>query len=198
MVLLQFHTLKRPSELASIRMESIISFPDKSGMLFNFLWGKTLRAGDCHVFGVRRLVGSPVCPIQALERYVHFLQYLDNNCDAGFIFKRYNGIHVTNVRLSTAQMTSDLRFWLHRSNVFSDQTMFGVRAAGAITLMIEGRDLQRVMGRAYLRTERIAHHYLKIYEVLGLSSQTDNVIFSVQDYDELNSLRNFVSAFPKR
>ncbi|KAK3243404.1 hypothetical protein CYMTET_46939 [Cymbomonas tetramitiformis] len=45
-------------------------FPDDSGFLFNYVWGKTLRSGDEHIFGIKRLADKPKCPISALEDYL--------------------------------------------------------------------------------------------------------------------------------
>ena len=45
MILMDLYALKRPSELGATRVEGIIKFPDGSGFLFNYVWGKTLRLG---------------------------------------------------------------------------------------------------------------------------------------------------------
>ena len=73
--------------------------------------------------------------------------------------------------------------------------IFSIRTAGAIELFLEGSDLQRVMGQAYWKTERIARHYMKVWQVLGMSSSGQVEKISTEDYLELNAAQNFVRVF---
>jgi hypothetical protein len=46
-------------------------FPDDRGLLFvNYVYGKTLRNGTKHVFGVLRSEDAVMCPVTAMDDYV--------------------------------------------------------------------------------------------------------------------------------
>ncbi|KAK3262176.1 hypothetical protein CYMTET_28951 [Cymbomonas tetramitiformis] len=165
LILMDLYALKRPTELGATRVEGIIRFPDNSGFLFNYQWGKTLRAGDAHVFGIRRLQDKSKCPISALEDYLKVMKLLKLTLSEGFLFRPVRSGIVENRPLTRKQMTSDLKFWLEKAGLFQGETFFSIRTAGAIQLFLEGSDLKSVMGQAYWKTERIARHYMKIWQV---------------------------------
>jgi hypothetical protein len=56
--------------LDETRSESILRFPDDRGLLFNYFYGKTLRNGTKHVFGVLRSEDAVMCPVTAMDDYV--------------------------------------------------------------------------------------------------------------------------------
>ncbi|KAK3247633.1 hypothetical protein CYMTET_42876 [Cymbomonas tetramitiformis] len=194
LILMDLYALKRPTELGATRVEGIIRFPDNSGFLFNYQWGKTLRAGDAHVFGIRRLQDKPKCPISALEDYLKVMKLLKPTLSEGFLFRPVRSGIVENRPLTRKQMNSDLKFWLEKAGLFRGETFFSIRTAGAIQLFLEGSDLKSVMGQAYWKTERIARHYMKIWQVLGMSSGSVKN-FSQKDYLELNAAQSFVRVF---
>jgi hypothetical protein len=39
-------------------------------MSFNYIWGKTLRAGDANVFGIHRNPNIILCLVATIERYI--------------------------------------------------------------------------------------------------------------------------------
>ena len=194
LILMDLYALKRPTELGATRVEGIIRFPDNSGFLFNYQWGKTLRAGDAHVFGIRRLQDKSKCPISALEDYLKVMKLLKLTLSEGFLFRPVRSGIVENRPLTRKQMNSDLKFWLEKAGLFQGETFFSIRTAGAIQLFLEGSDLKSVMGQAYWKTERIARHYMKIWQVLGMSSGCVKN-FSQKDYLELNAAQSFVRVF---
>ncbi len=195
MILMDFYALKRPTELGATRVEGIIRFPDNSGFLFNYQWGKTLRSGDEHVFGIRRLGEKSKCPISALEDYGKAAKMLGVDLSHGFLFRPVRSGVIENAPISRKQMNTDLKFWLQKAGLFRGETFFSIRTAGAIELFLEGSDLQKVMGQAYWKTERIARHYMKIWQVLGLSASGQVQKVSAKDYIELNAAQSFVRVF---
>jgi hypothetical protein len=45
-------------------------FPDDRGLLFNYVYGETLRNGTKHVFGVLRSEDVVMCPVTAMDEYI--------------------------------------------------------------------------------------------------------------------------------
>ena len=53
-----FSTTKRGDELVSTLIQRIMRLPNKSGLLFNFQWGKTLRDGSDHILAKWGMIQS--------------------------------------------------------------------------------------------------------------------------------------------
>ena len=214
MLLLDAHSLKRGSELGQTLVQSVLRMPDDSGMLFNYVWGKTLRSGSAHVFGVLRLQSDAevMCPIVALDAYVRGAEELGvslSGPDArGYLFRPWRGpgAPVGDTPLSASQLGSDLSYWLSRCNINNGETMHGLRSGGAIEAAIRGSSLSQVMDRAFWRSTKTAAHYMKFWQVLSLSvagasapvSETggaEGSVLSASEYEALDSLAGFFRAF---
>ena len=61
----------RPGDLGQVKTPEIL--PNNDSLLFNHVWGKTLRDGSTNLFAaVRRNKNPDVCPIKAIDLYVAF------------------------------------------------------------------------------------------------------------------------------
>ena len=49
-----FSSVDRPGDLGQVKTAEILRFPSNDGLLFNHVWGKTLRDGSTNLFAVRR------------------------------------------------------------------------------------------------------------------------------------------------
>jgi hypothetical protein len=49
-----FFSGDRANDLSTIKTQEILCFPQDDGLLFNHVWGKTLRDGSSNLFGIRR------------------------------------------------------------------------------------------------------------------------------------------------
>jgi hypothetical protein len=214
MLLLDAHSLKRGAELGQTMVRSVLRMPDDSGMLFNYVWGKTLRSGSAHVFGVLRLSSDSevMCPIVALDAYVQGACALGVPLAGagarGYLFRpwRDSTSPCGDTPLSATQLTSDLRFWLIRCGINEGETMHGLRSGGAIEAALRGNSLSQVMDRAFWRSAKTANHYMKFWQVLSLSvagapapiptpGRSSGSALSASDYEALDSLVGFFRAF---
>ena len=69
-----FFSGDRGSDLGMVKTEEILCFPQDDGLLFNHVWGKTLRDGASNVSGIRRHLNPELCSVKAIETYVAFDQ----------------------------------------------------------------------------------------------------------------------------
>ena len=67
---LHFFSADHPSDLANVKAAEILRFPNDKGILFNHIFGKTLRSGDSRVFAVARHPNPAICPVKALDDYI--------------------------------------------------------------------------------------------------------------------------------
>ena len=75
------------SDLGMVRTEEILRFPQDDGLLFNHVWGKTLRDGVSNVFGIRRHLNPELCPAKAIETYVAVATELRVSVTNGYLFR---------------------------------------------------------------------------------------------------------------
>ena len=52
----------RPGDLGQVKTPEILHFLNNDGLLFNHVWGKTLRDGSTNLFAVHRIKNPNVCP----------------------------------------------------------------------------------------------------------------------------------------
>ena len=214
MLLLDAHSLKRGSELGQTLVQSVLRMPDDSGMLFNYVWGKTLRTGSAHVFGVLRLHhdAEAMCPIVALDAYVKGAEelgvVLSGELARGYLFRPWRGPEAPggDTPLSAAQLASNLSFWLSRCGIHDGETVHGLRSGGALEAAIRGSTLSQVMDKAFWSSAKTANHYMKFWQVLSLSvagasapcstpGRATGAGLSASEYEALDSLAGFFRAF---
>jgi hypothetical protein len=200
MLLLGLRSLKRGSELGLIHTDTVLHLPDRSGLLFNCWWGKTIRDGSVHVFGVRRSADPATCPVHAVTTYVTgaLAMGIVLRGPGRFLFPPWVGAGVHDVApLAAAQLNTDLRFWLDRCQINGGETVHGLRSGGAVQMLLKGASLQEVMRQAHWRDVGQATHYLKAWEVACLSvvGQTIPAGLTTTDYAALNEMAGFSQAF---
>jgi len=65
------------------------AFSQEDGLLFNNVWGKTLRDG-ASVFGIRRHLNPQLCPVKAIATYVAVASELRITLSNGYLFRPTN------------------------------------------------------------------------------------------------------------
>jgi hypothetical protein len=193
-------SLKRGAELGTTRTGPILRFPDNSGFLFNYVWGKTLRDGSKHVFGVKRTEDPLLCPVTMIEEYVQGALSLgvDLTLPNCFLFPSWLGVDcASRDALDPKQLQIDLVFWLKRCDIYEGETWHGLRAGGSIELAIQGESLSTVMHQAFWKSPKIAKHYVKAWQVacqsvVGGAPPAD---LTAESYASMNSMVDFYRAF---
>jgi hypothetical protein len=151
MLLVAMVSLQRGKQLGETKSESIMRFPDDRGLLFNYVYGKTLRSGTKHVFGVLRSEDAVMCPVTAMDEYVHGATKLGVQL-AGrgrYLFPPCRDGRVCTGPLKSAQLNADLQYWLTGCQIFEGETMHGVRSGGSVEKSLSGESLHSVMQLAY-------------------------------------------------
>lgn len=199
-----FFSADRANDLNMVKTQEILRFPQDDGLLFNHVWGKTLRDGSSNLFGVRRHQNPSLCPVKAIETYMAICSELGLDLSHGFLFRPATprgGIQ--NKQLSSSTMQSRLQLYLKAASIDAGETLHSFRAGAAITLALSGARLGDIMAHVGWKTPSTASYYLKLANVLRpggpselLSSGESSVELSTSAYSDLNTLHNFVAAFP--
>lgn len=58
-------------DMNQVKITEILRFPSDDGVLFNHVWGKTLRDDDNNVFGIKRNPQTKICPQCSGNRTLH-------------------------------------------------------------------------------------------------------------------------------
>ena len=190
-----FSTTKRGDELVNTLVQRILRLPNKSGLLFNFQWGKTLRSGADHVLAVEYADDClALCPVRAVERYVEIAKSVGWSMDSGYLFPEItpgaNGDPpVKGVKpVSAAAMTTALKLYTKAVGIDQEFTVHSFRAGGAITQALDGQSLSSIMQRAYWKDPKTAWRYMRLMQVVAPGSGVEGMIDGVteEQFRELN------------
>ena len=199
-----FFSGDRGSDLGMVKTEEILRFPQDNGLLFNHVWGKTLRDGVSNVFGIRRHPNPKLCPVKAIETYVAVASELRVSVTNGYLFRPTNPQgHIVNKPFSSSSAEARLKLYLKEAKIDEGETLHSFRSGSAITLALSGSQLADIMSHVGWNNKETALYYMKLAEVLRLdspshllSADSSATAALTEDYMELNRLKNFISAFP--
>ena len=178
LLLSEYHTSTRSSQLGETKFEGILRLPGNRGFIFDYVWGKTLRTGQHYAFGVpRRPENWLLCPVRALDRYVGAMRAA-GWLTRGFVFRRLNE-EATEPRsqqgskpLANKQVNAIIEARLNACGLFQGETSHGVRAAAAVNKALDdGYTHDDVMHASFWKDEGTAMRYLQTLEVLGADTE---------------------------
>ena len=181
------------------------AFSQEDDLLFNNVWGNTLRDGASNVFGIRRHSHPQLCPVKAIETYVAVASELRITLSNGYLFRPTNHQgHILNKPLTSSSAEARLKNYLKDAKVDEGETLHSFRSGSAITLALSGSQLADVMSHVGWSNKGTALYYMKLAEVLRegspsdlLSSNNSAASISTSLYADLNRLKDFVTAFPR-
>lgn len=199
-----FFSADRGSDLGRVKTDEILRFPQDDGLLFNHVWGKTLRDGTSNVFGIRRHPNPELCPVRAIENYVAICSELRITLTEGFLFRPTNPHgHIVDRPFLSSAADGRLKVYLKEANCDEGETLHSFRCGSAITLALSGSQLGDIMSHVGWHNPSTAVYYMKLAEVLraggpcDVLSSTDPASSAATElYSDLNRLKQFVSAFP--
>lgn len=201
---LLFFSADRGGDLGQMKTQEILRFPDNSGLLFNHVWGKTLRDGTSNVFGVHRHPTITICPVRAIENYIAMVHELGLDLSTGFLFRPtdHKGL-VINTAFASSTAESRLRSYLNEGKINDGETLHSFRSGCAIPLALSGSSLIDVMSQVGWHRASTAHYYMKLAQVLRcdgpssyLAATDPSQSSSADQYIDMNTLKQFLCAFP--
>ena len=128
-----YQAAKRGDDATVLLSAKIYRIPNTKGYLFNVTWGKTLRDGSTHVFGLMcSCKEDPVlCAICIIEDYVHYAkEQLRWEFDHGRLFppiKLVNEggkkvIKRMKYKMETYQISDALKFYMNEAGNYEGET----------------------------------------------------------------------------
>lgn len=199
-----FFSGDRANDLTLVKTQEIMRFPRNDGLLFNHVWGKSLRDGSANLFGIRRHSDLSLCPVKAIALYIAISSALSLDLLTGYLFRPLSSSgKIQNKQIANSTLQSRLRSYLQEAKISNGETLHSFRAGLAITLALSGSQLADIMEHVGWRHAPTASHYLKVAQVLRpggpselLSRHDSSAQALAESYTDLNSLLHFTVAFP--
>lgn len=200
-----FFSGDRGSDLGQVKTAEIARFPADDGLLFNHVWGKTLRDGASNLFGLRRHPNPVICPVKAIEDYMAVCERIGVDLREGYLFRptSHQGNIINKPFLHPAAETR-LKVYLKQSRIDEGETLHSFRSGCALTLAFSGSSLADIMSHVGWRNSTSASYYMKLVDVLRAGAPADMLAATSLEtstrskcYSDYNHLKNFVQAFPR-
>ena len=187
-----FFSGDRPGDMGQVKVPEILRFPNNDGLLFNHVWGKTLRDGNSNIFGIKRNPQTSVCPVRGIEQYIAIAEQLKINLKSGYLFRPTNQQGaIVNAAFTSSAAEARLRTYLNEMGSDDGETLHGFRSGCAITLALSGVELSEVMDHVGWTQRHTALYFLQLAKVLnpaGASSRFSQVDLSAatQKWEDTN------------
>ena len=118
-----FFSDDRANDLTLVKTQEIMRFLENDGLLFNHVWGKSLRDGSANLFGIRRHSDLSLCPVKAIELYVAISSALSVDLLAGYLFRPLSSTgKIQNKQIANSSLQSRLRCYLQEAKIYSGET----------------------------------------------------------------------------
>ena len=188
----------RSSDLGRTLGKELLYFPDKSGILFNHTFGKTLRGDALNTFSIRRCENLDICPVYNFEGYMSICKLLKVDLRSGFLFRSTKGSSVTAEPFLGSAVYNRLKFYLGALGLDSGETPHSLRAGCSITLSLLGVPEGAILKHIGWRSASMLHHYTDLREVTrpdspgavlaasSAQSVSAGVLAAYNSYDDLS------------
>ena len=199
-----FFSGDRGGDIGQLKTPEIARFPEDNGLLFNHIWGKTLRDGASNLFGMRRHPNPTLCLVKAIEAYVAVSHEVGVDLKQGYLFRATSSQgHVVDKLFSSSAAESRVKVHLQAAAIDNGGTLHSFRAGSALTLAFSGSPLAAIISHVDCSHPNTASYYLKLADIIRAGAPSDRLTSNQSTVDEVshtytdyNSLRHFITAFP--
>lgn len=189
-----FSTTKRGAELTNTLVQRVLRLPNRSGLMFNFQWGKTQRDGADHILTVPYDEQDiSICPVRAVEQLVAVGSGAGWDMTKGYMFPSTSkGGKDAPVRgkkaVTTSVMSLALKSYAKQAGEQQEFSLHSFRSGGAISRALAGDSLSSIMQKAYWKNPKTAWRYMRLMEVVAPGSGAEGMVQGVTEaqYRELN------------
>lgn len=168
----QFFSGDRANDLGLCLTQEIKKLPDGKGFLFCHTVGKTLGNGKVNEFSLLRIEDISICPVQAIETYIHGAKQLGITLNTGYLFRTLDSTRkvVTDNPVTSSSMGERLKMYLQKLEIFDGKTPHSFRSACAITLALSGSVQEEVMSHVGWSTKSSFERYSRYSKMVGRHS----------------------------
>jgi len=161
---LAWYSMRRGDDLTWTLAPQILRLPESQGFIFNFLFGKTLRASSAAVvvLAASAQEAQDTCAARAVDEYINAAQQIGWDLSSGFLFSEpsLDGGRGTS-KLQARDLTKSLQAYLRDAGLPSHFTMHSFRVGGSLSRALAGETIERIMQLGGWKTEAIAKYYVE-------------------------------------
>ena len=136
-------------------------FPQDKGLLFNNVFGKTLRSGDSNIFGIQRHPNVSLCPVKGIDDYMAVSHALGIFLTSGYLFRTTKGNFVTSYPFPSDAAEARLKTYLAELPI-GKKTLYSFRCGSAITMALTGSSLEDIIEHVGWKSPRMATYYMQL------------------------------------
>ncbi|KAI8490886.1 hypothetical protein Bbelb_313050 [Branchiostoma belcheri] len=192
----------RVADLMKSRTDEVGRLPS-GALLFNHVWGKTLRDGRANLFTLEPTGDPDSCPVVAIDKYVQMATWLSIDLTGGFLFRSTSREgHVVENPPSTSALDNAFKRYLEKMGQYEGETLHGCRSGCAISLHMAGESQKGIMEHVGWFGKRTASYYMKVAQVMepGRPAQklaSPEVTQATERYERSNQVAGLEKAFKK-
>ena len=159
---LAFASMRRGFDLSFTLGSQVLRLPDSRGFVFNFQFGKTLRAASKESVVIQPDKESPsICAVRAVDEYILAAKGVGWDLNIGHFFPEVSSNGGRGQKPLTAEkMTTSLQTHLKKAGLPLHFTMHSFRVGGSVSKSMAGTTMEEIMQIAGWKTERMARHYV--------------------------------------
>ena len=189
-----FSTTKRGDELTRTLIQRVLRLPNRSGFMFNFQWGETMRDGADHLITIPLEEGNlATCPIRAVGPWIAVGTNAGWDMTQGYLFPHITaGADRVPVRGSLFLTAPQMTFLLNQHSVAArenqDFSMHSFRSGRAVSRACAGEDVSTIMQSAFWKSPKTAWRYMRLAEVLPPATTGHTKVPGITDeqYRQIN------------
>jgi hypothetical protein len=162
---IQFRSLNRGAELSDLRIGNTVFGPNDCCVVFQFVFGKSMRDGSSHEFAVKALPGDPTCPVAAFRAYVSVSRATlgwDWDALGAYVFPQMNVQNGERLDkpLTPGAYAQRFQAYLGKAGLLEEETLHGLRAGGALDEALRGTSLELIMQKGFWKSPLTAQKYV--------------------------------------
>ena len=146
---LAFYSMRRGFDLSFTLASGVLRLPESAGLVFNFLFGKTLRKSVEAVVVLADAEYPQTCAFQGATEYISAALAIGWDLTAGYGERG-------SVAITAPRMTATLQAHLRAGGLPDHVTMNSFRVGGSLSKSLEGTAVHVIMKIGGWKTERVA------------------------------------------
>lgn len=159
---LAMYSMRRGADLCFTMGSQVLRLPESKGFIFNFLFGKTLRASSAQAVVVLAAADHDTCAVRGVAEYISAAQDIGWDLSSGYLFSEpaADGSRGSK-RITAKHMTAALQAHLRAANLPDGFTMHSFRVGGSVSRAMAGESIAQIMQVGGWKTEAIARYYVE-------------------------------------
>ena len=158
---LALYSMRRGFDLSFTLASRVLRLPESAGLVFNFLFGKTLRKSVEAVVVLADVKNPQTCAFRGVTEYISAALAIGWDLTAGYLFPvvECNGERGS-VAITAPRMTATLQAHLRAGGLPDHFTMHSFRVGGSLSKSLAGTAVDEIMKIGGWKTERVARYYI--------------------------------------